>query len=123
MKNLTRFLGATFAVGSFMLMAAPVAAQKTSSPADIFAGLSFISAYSVFWICCACCIPIIIDAVLAYVVYQDAQKYKVENGVLWAIVTFFFNIIGILVYFLAIKPEALKKNSPTSDTLPVTPVA
>jgi hypothetical protein len=124
MKNLIgKVMGVAFSVSTYALLAAPVAAQRygntTTSAGDAFLGLSFLGTYSVISICCACCIPLIIDAVLAYVVYQDAQKNKIENGVLWAIVTFFFNIIGLLVYFLAIKPEAMRKNSGT--TTPVNP--
>jgi hypothetical protein len=68
-----------------------------------------------------CCIPIawlIFSVVVAIVVYKDAEKNKVENGVIWALLTFFFNIIGLLVYYLAIKPEAMKKNAGGSTSTP-----
>jgi len=52
----------------------------------------------------------IIVIALAYYVYKDAVKYEVENPGLWALLTLFTGgVIGILIYFLAIRPEAVKK--------------
>lgn len=109
--------GATFA--TFALTAMPVMATGYDyyySSANDAASLGFLGAYSFVW-CLACCIPFLISAVLAYIVYKDAKKNNVENGALWAIVTFLFSVIGLLVYYLAIRPEALKKSGGSvSDT-------
>jgi Na+/proline symporter len=80
--------------------------NTSDDAAEGFLGLGF----GLLWLCFVCCLPIIISSVLAYIVYKDAKKNNVENGPLWAVLTFFFNLIGILVYFLAIRPEALKKS-------------
>jgi hypothetical protein len=42
--------------------------------------------------------------------YSDAKKNNVENPVLWGILGF-TGLIGLLIYFLVIRPEAIKKNS------------
>ncbi len=59
--------------------------------------------------CCIACIPLIILVALAVFVYKDAEKYKVENGALWAVLTFFTGLVGLLIYFLAIRPDYVKK--------------
>ncbi len=73
------------------------------------AAAGFLGIGTAVWLICACCVPLIIGGVLAYVVYMDAQKNKVENAALWAVLTFFFNLLGILIYFLAIRPDAVRK--------------
>lgn len=75
---------------------------------------------SLAYICCVCILPLVLGAVLAYIVYKDAQKNQVENAALWAILTFFFSLIGLLVYFLAIRPEAIKKMEGRSGATPTT---
>ncbi len=115
---------ATFVTSAFL--ATPVLASgytydyytstSDAAAATGFLGLGFV------YICCVCLIPLIIDAVLSYVVYKDAKKNNVENPILWALITFFLPLVGILVYFLAIRPEALKKNVTTTVTsTPVEP--
>jgi len=71
----------------------------------------------VVW-CCIILFAFLVPVVLAIVVYKDAEKNKVENAIIWALLTFFFNVIGLLVYFLAIRPEAMKKNGGGSTSTP-----
>jgi hypothetical protein len=110
-KTFTR-LGAIAAVAStFLINATPVLAQRydiTSTVSDAygFAGLSFglVALY-----CCVLCVPVIILIVLAAYVYKDAKKNNVENAPLWALLTLITGLIGLLIYFLAIRPEAIRK--------------
>lgn len=76
--------------------------------ADAAAGSAFFGGLTIFYIC-LCCISLIVPIVCAVIVYKDANKNSIENAVIWALVSFFFPIIGILIYFLAIKPDAMKK--------------
>jgi hypothetical protein len=86
----------------------------TTAASDAAAGGIF-AGFGLIW-CCIMCVPFVILLGLAIFVYKDAEKNKVENGVLWAILTFFTGIIGLLIYLLAIKPEAIKKNGGTPST-------
>lgn len=52
------------------------------------------------------CCGLLIAGGIAYFVYSDAKKNNVENPVLWAVITFFTGLIGLLIYFLAIRPKA-----------------
>jgi len=107
--------GATI-VGSSIAFATTVAAQTysydytpyTYSSGDAAAGGLFAS-MGIALYCCIACVPLIILIALAYCVYKDAQKYQVENAALWAVLTFFTGLIGLLIYFLAIRPDAVKK--------------
>lgn len=64
---------------------------------------------------CFMCFGIIIGfgipVALAYFVYKDAEKNNVENSIAWALVTFFTGVIGLLIYFFAIKPAAEQKRA------------
>src|SRR5690606_27109507 len=77
----------------------------------------FLTAGLLIYFLCICLIPLVIGAILAVVVYKDAKKNNVENPILWAILTFLFSIIGLLVYFLAIRPEAIRRNSGLSGAI------
>ncbi len=77
------------------------------------AGSAFGLGIVAIW-CCALLVPAIICIVMAYYVYNDAKKNNIENGPLWALLTLFTSLIGLLIYLLAIKPEALKKQGGTS---------
>lgn len=72
------------------------------------AGTLFAGGFTVIW-CCVACIPLIILIALAIWVYKDAEKYKVDNAILWAILTFVTGIIGLLIYLLAVRPDAKAK--------------
>lgn len=71
----------------------------TDEQASALAGTTLIVV--IVSICCG----LLIAAGLAYLVYSDAKKNNVPNGVLWAVLTFFFGIIPLLIYFLAIKKK------------------
>jgi len=115
LKLNAKVIAATSALAS-VVMTVPVLANgydynytygAASDAAAATAGLGF----SVVWLCCVCIVPLVVGGILAYVVYNDAKKNNVENAALWAVITFFFSVIGLLVYYLAIKPEAMKKQS------------
>ena len=64
---------------------------------------------------CICWVVIMLIAFavpvgLAYFVYSDAQKNGVENGILWALITFITWPIGLLVYFLGKFPCFPERN-------------
>ena len=107
--------GATV-VGSSIAFATTVAAQTysydytpyTYSTGDAAAGGLF-ATFGIALYCCIACVPLVILIALAYYVYRDAQKNQVENAALWALLTFFTGLIGFLIYFLAIRPDAIKK--------------
>lgn len=101
-------LTALFNVGGLLAQAGYDYDLYTDYTVDSAAGLGVFFASAGIWLVC-CCIGLIINIALAYLVYSDAKKNNVENGMLWAVVTFFFTLIGLLVYFLAIRPEAMKK--------------
>jgi cbb3-type cytochrome oxidase subunit 3 len=114
-----RLLGNALTVGSTLVgaslaFATTVAAQTYSydytpyTATDAAAGGVF-ATFSIVLYCCLLCVPTIILIALAVYVYKDAQKHNVDNAALWALLTFFTGIIGLLVYLLAIKPEAVKK--------------
>lgn len=89
----------------------------TYTPAtDAAAGAAGLGFFAIW--CCALLVPAIILIALAYYVYKDAKKNNVENGPLWALLTLFTGLIGLLIYLLAIKPEALKKQGVTSTPAP-----
>lgn len=51
--------------------------------------------------CCFAFIPMLIWAAISYfVVYKDAQNNNVSSPGLWFAVTFFFGLLGLLLYFL-----------------------
>lgn len=55
-----------------------------------------------------CCMLLVILAVvigLTYWVYNDAKKSNVENPTLWAVLTFFLGIWGIIIYLLVGKKK------------------
>jgi len=121
-------LGKTLAVVAtgvgYTLASTPVLAQSYDYYTYSAASDAAASSVFGFGMLLSCCIPlfaIVICAVLAYVVYKDAQKNKVENPALWAILTLFFSVIGLLVYFLAIRPEAIKKMQGVQPAQPVAP--
>src|SRR3989304_7258857 len=49
---------------------------------------------------CLACIPLVIIIILVFWVYQDATKRGVQSPAVWALLTAFLPLIGILVYLL-----------------------
>ena len=45
---------------------------------------------------------------ISYLIYKDAVKNNVDNPILWALLTFFFGVIGLLIYFLVAKNKETK---------------
>jgi len=118
-KNVLRLGSIALTTVLFLFASVPVLAQRydydwdwatytTATDAGLF-GLSGIALF-VFW-CCMICGLVIVPFVLAFIVYSDAKKKNVENPALWAVLTFFFNLIGLIIYFFVIRPEAIKKAS------------
>jgi hypothetical protein len=57
--------------------------------------------------CCLMIIPLLIWLAISYfVVYKDAVKNNVSSPILWLLVTFFFGLLGLLIYFLVGKKNA-----------------
>lgn len=69
-----------------------------------------IATVSLLVYCCFLVVWLGVVVGLTYYVYKDTKKYNVENGILWVLLTFFFNIVGFLIYFLAIRPDAMRKS-------------
>lgn len=80
------------------------AATNDSSGAEGFFAIFFICGFYGFIIACA----LIINLFFAWVVYKDAIRNNVENPLIWALLTFIFNVMGLLVYYLGIKPDAVR---------------
>jgi len=58
-----------------------------------------------------CFIPLVIWGIWIAVsvwVKNDAEAAGVDNPMLWAVLTFFFGIVVLIIYLVAIKPNALK---------------
>ncbi|MFS8130450.1 MAG: hypothetical protein ACMG57_00575 [Candidatus Dojkabacteria bacterium] len=118
-KTFSRILAAASAVVAFTLLATPAFAQSYvydygTTAADATAATAGVG-LSLVWALCVCCVPLIIDSVLAYLVYKDAKKHNIENPALWAALTFFFTLIGLLVYYLVPRTEAMKKMEGKSE--------
>ncbi len=135
MKTLRSLLAAFLALGLFFTAAAPVAAQTAddsyydynyddyeayldsaySAYDDYLAtstaaatGLMGLSTVWIIAICCGAVIGLAIQIGITYWVYKDAKKNKAGNEVLWAVITFFTGLLGLLIYALAIRPEAVR---------------
>jgi len=123
MKKLIEIITASIvAFFSFSLLLSPALAQTddgydygdpsttyddyyTTSVNDQAAANAIAGFSLVFWLV-FCCVYLLIVGGMAFVVYNDAKKNAVENGVLWAALTFFFGLIPLLIYFLAIKKNS-----------------
>ncbi len=58
-----------------------------------------------------CIIPLIVWIAWLMVsiwVKNDAEAAGVDNPMLWAVLTFFFGIVVLIIYLVAIKPKALE---------------
>ncbi len=43
--------------------------------------------------------------VVSYLVYKDAKKNNVDNPILWALLTFFLGLLGVLLYLFVGKNQ------------------
>ncbi|MFP3872707.1 MAG: hypothetical protein ACLFVL_07505, partial [Candidatus Aenigmatarchaeota archaeon] len=48
-------------------------------------------------------LPLIINIVIGYWMYKDAEKRE-ENGILWFIIGFFLSIIGLIIW-IVVRPD------------------
>jgi len=65
--------------------------------------ISLIQPMQLWWLPFAILIPIgwfVVGILILFWVYQDAEA-RGMNGVLWAIIVFFLNIIGLILYLIA----------------------
>lgn len=118
-KVFSKVLAAGSAIAGFTLLAAPVMAQSYMydygyTGADTAAGVAGLG-FGVVYMLCICCVPLIISSVVAYLVFKDAKKHNIDNAAVWALLCFFFNVIGVLVYFLVPRAEAMKKKEGSSE--------
>src|SRR6478672_11005776 len=52
------------------------------------------------FVCFCYLIGFVIEVALTWWVYNDAKKRGNPNAILWAVVTFFLGLIGLLIYIL-----------------------
>ncbi len=93
-------------------MLATVGLEQVVSAAD--AGAEAAGAGAACGIMCLCYgVPFLIGLAImggcGYIVYADANKNGVENGVLWAVIAAFTTWVGVLIYFLVIKKQHMEK--------------
>lgn len=72
------------------------------------------------------CISLIIWIAMVTWVYSDAKKKNVDKAWLWALITFFLPLVGILLYLLIGRKKsagAPAETAPTTETPPATPAA
>lgn len=117
-----KLLGGAGAFSVASVLATVVAHAQTATPyyddyvyATTAADTAFLGGFTLMYVC-FCCVAILVPIACAVIVYKDAMKFKIDNAVLWAVLAFFFPIIGLLVYFLAIKPDAVRKQGGSHPT-------
>lgn len=71
----------------------------------------------VFGVLCGSLLCIlIIEGVLAFIVYNDAKKSGSDNVALWTILTFLFGLIPLIIYFAAGKKKTDVAPTPVAET-------
>ncbi len=60
-------------------------------------------------------VSLVISAALAYYVYTDSEG-RGMNQIVWALVAFFFSLLGVIVYFIARKPKGTGSDDSTLDS-------
>lgn len=63
---------------------------------------------SLIVICCSLILAFAVNFAIAWFVYKDAKKHKIDNAMLWSIICFFFTLLGLIVYLAAIRPDAIR---------------
>lgn len=103
MKNMKKLMLATVPALMYFVLPASVMAQTytytTTTADDTGAAAAFLGFTTVCWFG-LCGTGLLIDIVIAYWIHKDAKSRGNENAVLWAVLGFFFNWIGLLVYLL-----------------------
>ncbi|MFW5719931.1 MAG: hypothetical protein ACOCXT_02810 [Candidatus Dojkabacteria bacterium] len=94
LNNKTKIFAVLVPVLGMALMSPAYAQSNADAGASIFVlicsalfGLIFLGLW--IWLCVW--------------IYKDAQKRGIENGALWAILTFMFGLIPLLIYLFAIR--------------------
>jgi hypothetical protein len=64
--------------------------------------------FAFIFLCCICCLYLIVSVALYVLIVNDAKKSNVENPQLWGVLTLIFGFPILIVYYLAIKPAAQK---------------
>jgi uncharacterized membrane protein YhaH (DUF805 family) len=86
--------------------------ETSNDAAEGFLGLGF----GLMWCCIGLCF-MIFPILLAIYVYKDSEKSKIDNSIIWALLTFILWVgpipLGLLIYFFVIKPDNLKKQAVT----------
>jgi len=119
MKNTVKFFSKFLSVSAILLSyfitaVSAVSAQGFDYSYDfdlnnpLGAGVVTAAGYTIFVIICSCCIPLIVLAVIGFIIYKDAKKNEVNNPMLWAIICAITGIIGLLIYLLSVRPDAIK---------------
>lgn len=92
----------------FLASATAVAAQsyRYDYAVDDIAAAGTLGVGYLIFICCAVICGFAVNFLVAYFVYTDAKKLNIDSALLWAVVSFFFTVIGLLIYLLAIRPDA-----------------
>ena len=94
MRDLTLLKSRALGLGLGLALAAVPAlafAQTDNSGVGLVGGL---------FGCVCWLIGLVIDLAIVYWVYTDAKKRGNPNAVLWAVLTFFFTLIGLILYLL-----------------------
>ena len=88
-------------------------AQTDTSGADAAGGL-----IATGFGCFCYLIGFVIEVALTWWVYNDAKKRGNPNAVLWAVVTFFLGLIGLLIYILVGRNQGTMMGGPPPPALP-----
>ena len=81
-------------------------------------------AAAAFTLICTCLIFIVSIAIpigAAWWVYNDAKKLGNPNAVLWAVLTFFTTIIGLILYFIIGRSQTTVGGPPSGPAPPAGP--
>ena len=57
-------------------------------------------------------IYVLISFILGIIVYNDAQNNNISGAGAWFIITFLFNIVGVIFYVIVREPRSVQKESP-----------
>src|SRR3954447_3092419 len=79
------------------------------------------AAAAIFGLVCTCLIFIVslaIPLALAWWVYNDAKKMANPNAMLWALLTFFTTILGLILYLLLGRNQTMTGGTPPTGPAP-----
>jgi thiol:disulfide interchange protein len=61
-------------------------------------------------------IPLALSAIIAWWIHRDATRSGNPNAVLWAVLGFFLNVVGLIIY-LIVRPKGGAAAPPTAPTV------